>query len=173
MNTYYTSDVRQSSKGNRVYVKRDKLGNPFVRLELVLNRAVIRNLDINFPVTSKDLDLDYTRFCEFMGLVEDKMRRSLLKQNQKKIHQMNNRKRSHGMHPVRQKVGDILRSQIESYIRTANTGSLMACIEFLGGRWNPDQKYEPVQQYRRFMKPMKGFDQLVGVVARSQKFGLC
>jgi hypothetical protein len=170
INTYYTSDLRRSSKGNRVYVKKDEHGNSFVRLELVLNRAALRNLNIDFPLYPFDFDLDYTRFFEFLRLDVNKLRNYLLKQNQKKIHQMNNRKRSHGVHPVRQKAGDILHSQIESYIRTANSGSQMACIEFLSGRSNPDQRYSPIQHYRRFMKSMPELDQLVGVLARSQKF---
>ncbi|CAB5110462.1 hypothetical protein D3OALGA1CA_1993 [Olavius algarvensis associated proteobacterium Delta 3] len=67
--TFYTNDIRKSSKGVRIYwrPKKSFIGN-YIRVELELHRRILRNLKINFPIKPQQLDLDYRNYFEFRYL---------------------------------------------------------------------------------------------------------
>jgi hypothetical protein len=70
--TFYTNNVRKSSKGIRLYPKKIS-GKPAVRLELEIHRSKIRDLNIPFPVTDKSLRIDYSQMFCFKKLDTEKL----------------------------------------------------------------------------------------------------
>ncbi|MGA3282520.1 MAG: hypothetical protein ABSD50_16245, partial [Smithella sp.] len=85
--TFYTNDVRNSTKGMRLYIKRPKTRQKFVRLELNLHRPIIKHLELQFPLNNID-SLDLSKYFYFALLKEDDLKKHRLWQNRKKISQL-------------------------------------------------------------------------------------
>jgi hypothetical protein len=136
--TYYTNNIRKSAKGMRQYVKsagREK----WVRVELVLARRKIKELEIEFPLTSFS-DLDIFHFFEFKNLSMEKILKYLIWKNRGKINTIGDRSK---------KWENLLDRQIESWVNgcLCYPDSLMGKIEIL------KSKEKGIENFHRFLGP--------------------
>jgi hypothetical protein len=82
--TYYTNNIRKSSKGVRVYP--DKITQSYsVRVELEIHRGKIRDLNIPFTVTDKSLEIDFTKMFCFKKIDTEKFIKAEVKKNRHDI----------------------------------------------------------------------------------------
>ncbi len=70
--TFYANDVRESSRGLKVYIRRDRDGRRLVRLELTLKRQPLRRLGIHSLLHNID-SIDPLSFFSFMFLDDKRL----------------------------------------------------------------------------------------------------
>jgi hypothetical protein len=147
--TYYTNQIRKSSKGMRLYPKKID-GKDVVRLELELHRGKIRDLKIPFPITDKSLNHDYSKMFCFKKIDLDKLMKSEVKKNR---HDM-------AMADIRRpKMGQLVLRAIEAYVDHIDSDSLMESTEKL------KDKDHGVKNHARFLVDMKKETNLINDVA--------
>ncbi|MBW2365482.1 MAG: hypothetical protein JRF25_10560 [Deltaproteobacteria bacterium] len=84
--SFYTNDIRSSSKGIRCYLGPKNKKKEFVRLELQLNRSVIRKLNIEFPLYKSDLNkIDFLKLFCFRQIDWDKLVKNYVYRSKNKI----------------------------------------------------------------------------------------
>lgn len=152
--SFYTNDVRNSSKGCRCYLEKDTRKPRYVRLEFVLRRRGIKTFGIEWPLENLD-SLDLSNTFKFMNLDIDALRNHLIWRSRYEIFVP------------------------ENYFYWANLGvadvdfwvtgilmeapSLMAKLQILrakrGGR-----------NYQRFLSPHEPFSKLFWAMAKKHKF---
>jgi hypothetical protein len=161
-NTYYTNNLRKSTKGIRVYLRpKDSDFKKYIRLELELHRAKIKNLHLTFPLTADKLDIDFRNYFDFKRIDFDKLYRHEVKQCRKQIIKLNLNDREGA-----QKGSQLLRCHIESWVTSLVDEPLMRAVERL------KSKDYGVANYSRFLKPMNELNMLVEGAAYKQRFGL-
>ena len=146
--TFYTNNLRKSSKGIRLYPKKID-GKDVVRLELEMHRSKIRDLKIPFPVTEKSLNVAYTKMFCFKRLDLNKLMNYELKKARHDIAMANIR---------RPKMGQIILRTIEAYFDHIDSDSLMESLEKL------KDKDHGVKGYGRFLVPMDKETDLINEV---------
>ena len=137
--TFYTNNIRKSSRGIRLYPKKidDK---PAVRLELEIHRNKIRDLNIPFPVTDKSLALNYSEIFNFKKIDTERLINYELKKARHDIAMANIR---------RPKMGQIILRTIDAYVDAVDCDSLMEGVEIL-----KDEDHG-VDGYDRFLVDME------------------
>jgi hypothetical protein len=152
--TFYTNNVRKSSKGIRLYPKIID-GKDAVRLELEIHRSKIRDLNIPFPVTDKSLEIDFTKMFCFKKIDTEKFIKAEVKKNRHAI----------AMADIESNGKDkMLLTMIKSYVDAVDCNSLMEGLEILRS------KDHGVDGYGRFLVPMEKETALINEVADRQGF---
>ena len=157
-NSYYTNNIRKSTKGVRVYLRpKDSDLKKYIRLELELHREKIKNLHLTFPLTAEQLDIDFRNYFDFRRIDFDKLYAHEVRQCRKQI--------------IRLNLGDregaqLLRCHIESWVTSLADIPLMQAVERL------KSKDYGVANYSRFLKPMNELNMLIEGAAYTQRFGL-
>lgn len=153
-NTYYTNDIRKSSKGVRLYPRpKESEYKDYVRLELVLQRSIIKRMHLTFPIRSSYLDIDFRRYFEFRKFDFDK-------------YYNYERKKSRGKISVcaRPGYGEAVLRHIESWLHTQANRPLMKSIEHL--------KSKKLPNYARFFVPYGELNMLLEEAVATQRFQL-
>jgi hypothetical protein len=162
--TFYAGDCRKSSKGSRTYVKKINEKN-IARLELVLNRRVIKQLKIELPLRNIN-KIDYGKFFTFKVLIIDRIIRSLIRESKEAIMSLD---KEDGMS------GQLLAQQIVSWVRSLlieypykkkilenikekdlilpGEEKLMEQVEFL------KSKDRGIRNYSRFLRELPGLNE--------------
>jgi hypothetical protein len=155
-NTFYTNNVRKSTKGIRLYPEKITGGYP-VRVELEIHRTKIKDLNIPFPVTDKSLEIDFTKMFCFRKIDTEKFIKAEVKKkkNRHAIAMANIR---------RPKMGQIILRTIEAYADHIDSDSLMESIEKL------KDKDHGVDNYYRFLVDMKEETALINEAVKRQGF---
>jgi hypothetical protein len=92
--TFYTTNIREATKGTRTYLK--PFDNPeFVRMELLLNRNIIRRLRLSLPLSNIDA-IDLKKFFVFAYIDSKKLTNYYVKKNKDKIDKVNQRRPGYG-----------------------------------------------------------------------------
>jgi hypothetical protein len=152
--TFYTNNVRKSSKGVRVYPEKITQSYP-VRVELEIHRGKIRDLNIPFPITEESLNIDFTKMFCFKRLDLNKLMKSEIKKSRHDIAMANIR---------RPKMGQIILRTIEAYFDHIDSDSLMESLEKL------KDKDHGVDNYDRFLVDMKEETALINDAVKRQGF---
>lgn len=114
--TYYSTNVRRAAKGHRVYQKNID-GKWVIRLELVMNRPVLKRLRVNLTNAHTALSaLDLTPFIQFKTINIDGLGNFIVKRRQPNKHRA-----------IRQ---GLMLAQLQSYL-TVNGQELMPQVEQL------------------------------------------
>jgi hypothetical protein len=150
-NTFYTNDLRNSTKGMRLYRKLLETGQRFVRLELVLHRSTIYRLGLQFPLNNID-SLNLSKFFYFARVKEDDVKKYTFRQNRRKLEQLKI------LDPFE---AEIIEDHIESWLRYSD--SLMGKVEAI-------RDDIMVINYSRFIKPLDDFNKKFFNIVSSQKF---
>ena len=137
--TFYTNDIRKSTKGIRLYPDKITGGYP-VRLELEMHSKKIKDLKIPFPITDKSLDLDYSKMFCFKRLDLNKLMNAEVKKNRKDIARADIR---------RPKMGQLILRSIEAYVNHIDSNSLMESLDKL------KDKDHGVNNHARFLVDME------------------
>jgi len=157
-NTYYTNDLRSSSKGIRVYPRpKDSERKEYVRLELEIHRRKIKDLRITFPIQAHHLDLDYRNFFEFIRLDTEKLYNYMVKKYWKQMGDVNRR---------RPGFGQLVLRNIESWISCITYEPMMEAVEKL------KSKDYGIPGFYRFLVPIVELNMLIQEAADTQRFGL-
>jgi hypothetical protein len=135
-------------------------------LELELHRPVIRKLDIGFPVSFSDLEIDYSRFFEFRRIDAERLYKYVAKKNRKRCAKLNKERLKNEQMPLIKGGGDILLRQTEEWVGYLDSLPLMEAVEYM------KSKLHSVPNYSRFLVPMDGLNNLIQKVANKQRFGL-
>jgi hypothetical protein len=159
--TYYTNDLRKSTKGMRLYRKPFETKQKFVRLELVLHRSLIHRLGLQFPLSNIDL-LDLSKFFYFARVKEDDLKKYILWQNRKKINQLKK------TDPFE---AELAEDHITSWLRNSlcepefffEKKSLMGKVEAIRDEIK-------VNNHSRFVEPLDDFNKEFLNIVASQKF---
>jgi hypothetical protein len=106
-NTLYTSDCRKTSKGTRTYPKKLN-GQNVVRLELVLNRRVIKQLRLELSWMPID-KIDFRKYLLFKELELGRIIAYFIRANREEIEKLDN---MDGMS------GQLLIRTIEGWVKT-------------------------------------------------------
>jgi hypothetical protein len=156
--SFYTNNLRKSVKGVRLY-PRPKYSNhkKYVRLELELHRAKIKQMGIEFPPAPDQLDRDFRNHFEFRKWDAPKLYRYMINQNRRKIADANFRRPNSGQLGLR---------VIESWLRTVCNMPIMKAVEHL------KSKEHCVPNYSRFLVPMNEWNLLIEQSANEQRFQL-
>jgi hypothetical protein len=156
--TFYTNDLRKSVKGLRLYLKPEFSNHKdYVRLELELHRAKIKQMHIDFPLTPDQLDRDFRNHFEFRKWDAPKLYRYMINQNRRQIANANFRSPKSGQLGLR---------VIESWLRTVCNMPMMKAVEHL------KSKAHCVPNYYRFFVPMDELNLLIEQSANEQRFQL-
>jgi hypothetical protein len=86
-NTTYTTDLRKSCKGTRTYPKIIN-GQKVVRLELVLNRKIVKKLKLEFPLRSIE-KTDFKKYFSFKKLRLTQLLAYRFRANEQEIENLN------------------------------------------------------------------------------------
>jgi len=157
-NSYYTNNIRKSTKGVRVYLRpKDSDLKKYIRLELELHREKIKNLHLTFPLTAEQLNIDFRNYFDFRRIDFDKLYAHEVRQCRKQIIRLNLSDREGAQ---------LLRCHIESWVTSLADIPLMQAVERL------KSKDSGVANYSRFLKPMNELNMLVEGAAYTQRFGL-
>lgn len=146
--TFYTSDCRKTSKGTRTYPKKID-GRKAVRLELVLNRRLIKALGLVLPLGSID-KIDFMKFISFKFLDLDRIISFLIRANKDDIDKLD---KMDGIS------GQLIMREIESWVRSRfindvpQNEKLMKHIEIL------KSKEQGISNYSRFLKDLIDFNE--------------
>ena len=162
-NTDYISNPRDSTKGIRVYPR--PIGSSpseYLRLELQLNRPVIRKMGIKFPLTPSQLSIDYKKFFRFCCIDYDRLVKSYLRHLNADRYQINHR----ATHPLRRHAGALYQQQLSSDITSIQRNKLtlvekMASIKKLG-----------LSNHTRFLKPLEELERIISELACAQGFSI-
>jgi hypothetical protein len=153
--TYYTTNVRKATKGNRLYQKRID-GRTVVRLELRLNRRCVRRAGLVWPLDEVE-GLDLTRFFFFKKIRKEALTEHLIWKERDAIQAAEGRLLGSG---------NIVRSTISSWV-----DSVMyyrrKCMERVEVLKDPAKG---VPNYYRFLEPLNEFNQLFLQMVKSQRF---
>ncbi|MGD0021708.1 MAG: hypothetical protein ABSC54_05335 [Smithellaceae bacterium] len=142
--TFYTNDIRTSAKGMRVYDDAFK-GNDkkMVRMELVLNRAVIRKLGLEFPLSSIDL-VDLSKFFSFKVINEKRIKDYLFWKHRKRIAAAEERRKG---------MGSLFKAHLNSHLSCILVKeSLMENLD------NLKSEKRMIPNYSRFIEPLDWFN---------------
>ncbi len=153
--TFYTNDLRKSSKGMRLYRKSFETKPKFVRLELVLHRSIIRRLGLQFPLSDID-SLDLSKFFYFACLKVNELRHYRIWQHREYLKQLKK---------IDPWEAEIAEDHIENWLRNYldNPKSLMGQVEAL----RHDLK---ITNYHRFLEPINDLNGEFFSLVSSQKF---
>lgn len=143
--TFYTNNIRQSSKGMRVYLKTLKGDDKqVVRLELVLKRSIIKRLGLEFPLSNIDT-VDLSKFFSFNFIDEERINKYLCWKHRKQIAEVEMRRKRFGGGIIKRIIYNGLRGTI------GREESLMEKVGMLKSK-------EIVPNYSRFLEPLDGFN---------------
>jgi hypothetical protein len=140
--------VRKTSKGTRTYPKKID-GKRAVRLELVLNRRLIKALRLEFPLESLD-KIDFRKYFSFRFLDLERITASLIRANSEDIAKLD---KEDGIS------GQLIIREIESWVRTMfinevpQDEKLMRHVEIL------KSKDRGISNYGRFLKDLTDVNQ--------------
>jgi hypothetical protein len=150
--TSYSGDLRKSSKGTRTYPKNVNVQN-VVRLELVLNRRVIKGLRLDISLMPID-KIDFRKYFSFKELELGRIIAYFIRANREEIEKLDN------MDGVS---GQLLIRTIESWVKTIvfkdtkNENKLIEPIDFYDQKLmkqvdNIKLKEKGIYNYSRFLK---------------------
>jgi hypothetical protein len=151
--TCYSNDLRASSSGIKIYLKPEERPFRFVRLELTLKRAVLKKLNLEFPLSNID-QLDLSKHFIFKSLKEEGLKEHLLWKQRESIQKAEQKRKG---------FGGVISRQIESWLDVCiSDKSLMEKVDAL-------KKKARMSNYSRFFKPHNEFTaEFMAQVARQQ-----
>ncbi|MFC1818429.1 hypothetical protein ACFL0B_04985 [Thermodesulfobacteriota bacterium] len=166
-NTYYPSEIRGKVKGVRIY-GRPKFSRKkkFIRLELVLNRKKIKELNITFPITPDQLDLDFNKFFRFQRFDKDKFYRYLVRQESTKVRELYTPKSNKLLHPIKRKRAELYKRVVASWVEWFADHKMMTVINRL------KEPFYKTKSYHRFFIPLDDWNRLIKDEAERQQFCL-
>ncbi len=145
--TFYSTDVRTSSKGTRTYPKKIN-SRSVVRLELVLNRRLIKKLRLEWPLKSLE-SMDFSKYFSFKFLDLQRLTNYLIKSI--KVERK-------GLDKDDDMEDQLLMRQIESWVSSTFMREftwkekLMKHVEIL------KSKDQGIDNYGRFLQDMEDFN---------------
>ena len=174
-NTLYLNHHWYSSVCAKVYGrpyekgedKKKKKKKEFIRLELTLKRAKIRELGICFPVFPDQLDLDFSRFFRFVEFNEAGLAESLMKKDKEMVKRLRAKQRNKELHPIRRGSLGILRQTVRSWTDCfTDEPYLMKVVENMKGQENIKKGHQ------LYLKPIAEWNDLIKDKAIEQNFCL-
>ena len=133
--TYYTSNHRKATKGTTTYIK-DIDGKYIVRLELILNRQILRKTGLKLPLDSID-SMDWSKYFTFKYIDSKNLIKYLKWSQREAIKQTYSRS---------QLSGKLLEKTIDIWAKTITSYHFMYQVETL------KHKEKGIDNYSRFMK---------------------
>ncbi len=156
LTTFYANQLKRSSKGLKVYLRKDHNNKRLVRLELTIKRLMLKKLKINPSLKTIDSVNPFDYFL-FMSLDENKLINHL-KWKSRRTHKSDN-SRNKFMHD------EMIERHVENYVR----GLLLEPFSLMGKIVKLKSEYGIIN-YSRFLVPDKDFTQMFIEKTKHQGF---
>lgn len=146
LTTFYANQLKRSSKGLKVYLRKDCFNRRLVRLELTLKRQLVKKLNINPSLKTID-SVNPSEYFLFMNLDENKLI-NYLKRKSRRAHKSDN-SRNKFMRD------ELIERHIENYVY----GFLLEPFSLMG-KIVKLKSESGIINYSRFLVPHKDFTQM-------------